>query len=74
MAIDPDLVAATRVWLRLAKEDLAYAVHDLSAQPPFVKDALFHCQQTTEKSLKAFLTFRSSPFMTSASGEYMTLR
>ena len=62
MAFDPLLVAATRDWLRLANEDLVYAVHDLTAQPPFLKDALFHCQQATEKALKAFLTWNDIRF------------
>jgi len=62
MPHDPVLVAHTKRWLRLASEDLAYARHALGAQPPFLKDALFHCQQATEKSLKAFLTGRDIRF------------
>ena len=54
---DPILVGNTKESLRLAGEDLAYAAHALTARPPFVKDALFHCQQAVEKSLKAFLTW-----------------
>jgi HEPN domain-containing protein len=62
MAFDLVLVAATRKWLALAKEDLAYAAHALTAQPPFLKPALFHCQQAAEKSFKAFLTSHDARF------------
>ena len=34
----------------------------LALEPPDVEDALFHCQQTAEKALKAFLTFHDQPF------------
>ena len=53
---DPVLVSNTREWLVRAKEDLANAQHDLAATPPFVRDALFPCQQVVEKSMKALLT------------------
>ncbi|MCW5978327.1 MAG: HEPN domain-containing protein [Bryobacteraceae bacterium] len=62
MAFDPVLLAHTKQWLRLATEDLAYAAHALTAQPPFSKDALFHCQQAAEKGLRAFLTWRDIRF------------
>lgn len=62
MAPDPVLVENTRQWLRLAKEDLDNAAHDLAAAPPFLKSALFHCQQAAEKALKGFLTWRDVRF------------
>ena len=62
MPPDPVLVANAREWFLLAKEDLAYAVHALTAQPPYLKDALFHCQQAAEKSLKAFLAWHDIRF------------
>ncbi|MBM3746078.1 MAG: HEPN domain-containing protein [Acidobacteria bacterium] len=62
MAFDPVLLAHAKQWLRLAKEDLGYAAHALTAQPPFLKDALFHCQQAAEKALKAFLTWHDIRF------------
>ena len=62
MAFDPVLVANAREWFLLAKEDRAYAAHALSARPPYLKDALFHCQQATEKALKAFLTWHEIRF------------
>jgi hypothetical protein len=45
MEPDPVLASNTREWLLRAKEDLDNAQHDLMATPPFVRDALFHCQQ-----------------------------
>ena len=55
MEPDPVLVSNTREWLLRAKEDLDNAQHDLMATPPFVRDALFHCQQVVEKAMKALL-------------------
>ncbi|MBA7576908.1 hypothetical protein ES708_18750 [subsurface metagenome] len=54
--------AEVQAWLRKASADLRAAEIDLGAQPPLIEDALFHCQQAVEKTLKAFLTARDSPF------------
>lgn len=54
--------AAVRGWLSKAADDLRGARIDLEANPPFVEDALFHCQQAAEKSLKGFLTAHDTPF------------
>ena len=62
MEPDPVLVSNTREWLLRAKEDLDNARHDLTATPPFVRDALFHCQQGVEKAMKALLTWHDSAF------------
>src|ERR1022692_4573308 len=62
MEPDPVLVSNTREWLLRAKEDLDNAQHDLMATPPFVRDALFHCQQAVEKAMKALLTWHDSAF------------
>ncbi len=62
MEPDPVLVSNTKGWLLLAKEDLDNAQHDLVATPPFVRDALFHCQQGVEKAMKALLTWHDSAF------------
>ena len=42
-------------WLGLAREDLEAAQVLLATDSPKLKQALFHTQQATEKSLKAFL-------------------
>jgi HEPN domain-containing protein len=52
----------TRLWLRYSAEDLRAASYVLQANPPFVEDALFHCQQAAEKAFKAFLTWHDQPF------------
>ena len=62
MEPDPALVEFTQEWLMLAKGDLDSAQHALVASPPFVNDALFHCQQGAEKAMKALLTYHDSPF------------
>ena len=56
MPHDPELVAETRAWLAKASLDLAAADHELTAEPPFVEDIVFHAQQAVEKSFKALLT------------------
>ncbi|MEW6657962.1 MAG: HEPN domain-containing protein [Thermodesulfobacteriota bacterium] len=62
MPHDPVLVTETRSWLRKADTDFRAAQHDLTASPPLLDDAAFHCQQAVEKSLKAFLMWHSVPF------------
>jgi HEPN domain-containing protein len=52
----------TRQWLQIAAEDLKSAEVLLQARPPLLKQALFSCQQTVEKALKAFLVFNERPF------------
>ncbi len=62
MSHDPARVAETREWLNKVGLDLRSAAVDLGAEPPLVEDALFHCQQAVEKSLKAFLIWHDTPF------------
>ncbi|OGF04725.1 MAG: DNA-binding protein [Candidatus Eisenbacteria bacterium RBG_16_71_46] len=62
MPHDPELVAETREWLLRAERDLAAAAHDLTAEPPFLHDVVFHAQQAAEKTFKAFLTWHGRPF------------
>ncbi len=59
---DPELVAETRAWLVRAIDDLREAEHDLTAAPPLLRGAVFHCQQAAEKAMKGFLTWHSRPF------------
>lgn len=61
MPHDPARVAETRAWLAKAGQDLQVAEHELSVNPPFVEDVLFHCQQAAEKALKAFLVWHDRP-------------
>lgn len=62
MEPDPVLVSNTMEWLLRAKEDLDNTRHDLTATPPFIGDALFHCRQVVGKALKAFLTWHDAAF------------
>ncbi|MGQ9688337.1 MAG: HEPN domain-containing protein [Desulfobaccales bacterium] len=62
MAADPLLVSETKAWLRKAALDLHAAEHDLTASPPLLADAVFHCQQAVEKALKAILMWNNTPF------------
>jgi HEPN domain-containing protein len=50
----------TREWLDKADEDLASARVLIGSG--HIANALFFCQQATEKSLKAFLTWHERPF------------
>ena len=59
---DPVLAANTTEWLARAKEDLDTAAFILTASQPFVRNALFHCEQAVEKMMKAFLTWHDVPF------------
>ncbi|MBI4321189.1 MAG: HEPN domain-containing protein [Chloroflexi bacterium] len=62
MPHDPELVAETRAWISRAKMDLDTATFELTPEPPFAADVVFHAQQAAEKALKGLLTWHSSPF------------
>jgi HEPN domain-containing protein len=44
-------------WVIKARNDLASAERLLSGSEPILDTGCFHCQQTVEKLLKAFLTY-----------------
>ena len=52
--MQPDKAAAVRGWLSRAANDLRAAHIDLDAEPLLIEDALFHCQQAAEKTLKGY--------------------
>ncbi len=60
--MSPDQLRATeaQAWLAKAVDDLACA--RLLAEAGHGANALYHCQQAAEKSLKAFLTWHDQPF------------
>lgn len=60
--MEAEKAAEVRAWFQKAANDLRGADIDLAASPPLVEDALFHCQQASEKSLKGFLTAHDQPF------------
>ena len=51
-----------REWLQKAEKDLLSARILLEHEPPVPETACFHCQQTVEKALKAFLVWKTVPF------------
>jgi len=61
-SINADSQSEVKEWLNRARSDLRAAKVDLAADPPLIEDALFHCQQASEKVLKGFLTFHGKPF------------
>jgi HEPN domain-containing protein len=62
MPLDPVRIADTRAWLVKMSKDVRGAEIDLAAEPPLLEDVMFHCQQTVEKALKAFLTWHDQRF------------
>ncbi len=60
--MQPETLAEVRAWFQKASNDLRGAEIDLAADPPLIEDALFHCQQTVEKSMKGFLTAHERMF------------
>jgi HEPN domain-containing protein len=60
--MQPEKAEEVRSWLAKAQTDPRAAAVDLGTTPPLVGDAMFHCQQGAEKSLKAFLTAHDSLF------------
>jgi HEPN domain-containing protein len=60
--MQPEVAAEVREWIERAADDLREAEHDLVADPPLVRGAVFHSQQAAEKVLKAFLTAHDRPF------------
>ena len=58
----PETVAEARAWFQKAANDLRGADIDLAANPPLIEDALFHCQQAAEKSMKGFLAVNEKVF------------
>ena len=62
MPHDPILVLETKGWLKKAAIDIRSAEHAFTAVPPILSDVVYHAQQATEKSLKAFLVWNNVPF------------
>src|ERR1019366_4026668 len=54
--------ADTLSWFEKTQKDLRCAQIDPAADPPAPEDALYHCQQATEKVLDGFLVWHDQPF------------
>lgn len=50
-------------WLIKASHDLGSAKCLLGGDTPYLDTAVYHCQQTAEKALKAYLTLKDTPFL-----------
>ncbi len=60
-------------WIKKAERDLLTAEHELSFSDAVTESVCFHCQQATEKLLKAYLIFLGIPFTkTHEIGELIT--
>ena len=53
---------SVREWLEIAEEDSQVVAMALSADPPFIRTAVFHAQQAGEKYLKGFLQWHEIAF------------
>lgn len=62
MPHDPEFIAETRSWLLKAHTDIRLAEIVQREDASLYGDALFHCQQAAEKSLKGFLTWHGRTF------------
>ena len=51
-----------RDWLTRANHDLRSASALASLEEPLLETAIYHCQQTAEKCVKAWLQSRDDPF------------
>jgi len=49
-------------WIKKAAKDLLTVEHELSFPDAVTESICFHCQQATEKLLKAYLVFLGIPF------------
>ena len=51
-----------KAWMEKAWRDLEMAQRAVAVMPPFYDMAVYHCQQSGEKAVKAFLVFHSLIF------------
>jgi HEPN domain-containing protein len=58
----PEQTEEIRAWLIKAARDLEAAKLLLKADEPLLDIVVYHCQQSMEKALKGFLTYKESPF------------
>ena len=51
-----------KAWMEKAWRDLEMAQRAVAVMPPFYDMAVYHCQQSGEKAVKAFLVLRGLAF------------
>jgi HEPN domain-containing protein len=49
-------------WMMKARSDLLSAKRLAHGKDPYLDTAIYHCQQTVEKAVKAWLVFHDQPF------------
>lgn len=59
--MNEEQVRAVQQWLIKARNDLRSAQRLLTAKPPLLDTAAYHCQQAAEKALKGYLTLHEAP-------------
>jgi HEPN domain-containing protein len=62
MKPDPELISETRAWFKKASHDIRMAELALRDDPPLTDQAVYHAQQSAEKSMKGFLTWHEQIF------------
>jgi len=67
---DPEEI---KEWLKIAEEDLISAQILLNHEPPVPRTACFHCQQSIEKALKSFLTWKNEHFEKTHNIDYLLM-
>jgi HEPN domain-containing protein len=63
MALDPAKVDLCREWFTIAASDLRASRILAATKPALLEQALYLCQQTSEKALKGFLTWHDVPLV-----------
>lgn len=58
----PEWIEAAKVWLAKAGSDLATARILIEGDPKHLDTGVYHCQQTAEKAIKAWLTVQGAIF------------
>jgi HEPN domain-containing protein len=59
---DAVIITETKAWMEKAWRDLEMVQRAVASQPPFYDMAVYHCQQSAEKAIKAFLVYHSKPY------------
>ncbi len=55
-------ITGTKAWMEKSWRDLEMAKRAAGGAPPFYDMAVYHCQQSAEKAVKAFLVLHGKPY------------
>jgi HEPN domain-containing protein len=59
---DAVIISETKAWMEKAWRDLEMAHRAVAGNPPFYDMAVYHCQQSAEKAVKAFLVYHGKTY------------